>query len=190
MATLDIIMLAFALSIDAFAVSLSAAATGKARDARATFRLSFHFGLFQFIMPVLGWTVGLALAPVIAAVDHWVAFCLLGIIGIRMIRGSFAVAAPEESGDPSRGLTLVALAVGTSVDALAVGLTLAFLGTDIWWPSIVIGLVTGTVCLIAVRLGRRMNASLGKRAEFMGGLILLFIASRILLSHTLLASAP
>lgn len=189
MATLDIILVALALSIDAFAVSLAAAATGKARDARATFRLSFHFGLFQFMMPVLGWTAGLALAPVIATFDHWVAFFLLGVIGVRMMWGSFAAAKPEETGDPSRGLTLMALAVGTSIDALAVGLSLALLGTDIWWPSIVIGLVTGAVCLIAIRLGRRMNASLGKRAEFVGGLILLFIAFRILLSHTLLASA-
>jgi len=190
MTTLDILLLAFALSIDAFAVSLSAAAAGKADDARATFRLSFHFGLFQFMMPVLGWTAGLALAPVIAAFDHWVAFVLLVFIGARMIRGAFSHEAPDRWDNPSRGLALMALAVGTSVDALAVGLSMALLGTSIWWPSIVIGLVTGAVCVAAIRLGRRLNAALGKRAEFIGGLILLFIAFRILLTHTLLASVP
>ena len=185
MSTIEIILLALALSIDAFAVALSAAATGKAQDKRATFRLSFHFGLFQFLMPVLGWTAGLALAPVIVAFDHWLAFFLLGFIGVRMIRASYSPAPPEVAGDPSRGLALMALAVGTSIDALAVGLSMAFLGTEIWWPSIIIGVVTGTVCLIAIRLGRRLNSLLGRRAEFAGGLILLFIAFRILLSHTL-----
>jgi putative Mn2+ efflux pump MntP len=183
MSSIEIILLALALSIDAFAVSLSAAATGKASDARATFRLSFHFGLFQAMMPVLGWTAGLALAPVIAAIDHWVAFGLLGFIGVRMIRSSFAPGPAAESEDPSRGLTLMVLAVGTSIDALAVGLSLGLLGTDIWWPSVVIGVVTMVVCLIAIQLGRRMNASLGKRAELIGGFILLIIALRILLSH-------
>jgi putative Mn2+ efflux pump MntP len=183
MSTFEIILLALALSIDAFAVSLSAAATGKASDARATFRLSFHFGLFQFMMPVLGWTAGLALAPVITAFDHWVAFALLGFIGVRMIRSSSGPGPAEESEDPSRGFTLMALSVGTSLDALAVGLSLSLLGTDIWWPSVVIGVVTTVVCLVAIRLGRRMNASLGKRAELLGGVILLVIALRILLSH-------
>jgi putative Mn2+ efflux pump MntP len=131
------------------AVSL-AAATGKAQD-KGNISPLFHFGLFQFLMPVLGWTAGLALEPVIVAFDHWLAFFLLGFIGVRMIRASYSPAPPEEAGDPSRGLALMALAVGTSIDALAVGLSMAFLGTEIWWPSIIIGVVTGTVCLIAIR---------------------------------------
>ena len=90
MSILEILFLALALSIDAFAVTLSAAAAGSVTDGRAAFRLSFHFGLFQFMMPVLGWTAGLALAPVIVAVDHWVAFGLLSVVGVRMIRASFS----------------------------------------------------------------------------------------------------
>ncbi len=185
MSNLEIILLALALSIDAFAVSLSVAATGRAHGTRATFRLAFHFGLFQFMMPVLGWTAGHALEPLIAAFDHWIALGLLALIGTRMIHASFAKTQAQEPGDPTRGFTLMALSIATSIDALAVGLSLAILRTDIWWPSFVIGIVTGTVCLIAIRLGRRLNGAIGKRAEFVGGVILIVIAIRIFLSHTL-----
>lgn len=179
----EILFLAVALSIDAFAVTLSAAATGQITDRRAAFRLWFHFGLFQFLMPVLGWAAGLALAPVIAAIDHWVAFALLVAVGVRMIRGAFNEVARTDTRDPSRGLTLMALSVATSIDALAVGLTLALLQVDILWPSLVIGVVTGSVCVVAVYLGRRFHAHLGSRAEIAGGAILIIIAFRILISH-------
>lgn len=185
MSPLEILFLALALSIDAFAVTLSAAAAGNVTDGRAAFRLSFHFGLFQFMMPVLGWTAGLALEPVIVAVDHWVAFGLLSIVGIRMIRASFGGPQREETRDPSRGMTLMALAVATSIDALAVGITMALLDTEILWPSLVIGAVTGSVCLLAVQLGRRFRSHVGERAEFAGGIILIVIALRILITHTM-----
>jgi manganese efflux pump family protein len=185
MSILEILFLALALSIDAFAVTLSAAAAGSVTDGRATFRLSFHFGLFQFMMPILGWTAGLALEPIIVAVDHWVAFILLTFVGGRMIRASFQEPEREEARDPSRGMTLMALAVATSIDALAVGLTMALLNTEILWPSLIIGAVTGTVCLVAVRLGRRFKAHVGEKAELAGGIILIVIAFRILISHTL-----
>jgi putative Mn2+ efflux pump MntP len=183
MSTLEIFFLAAALSIDAFAVTLSAAATGAVTDRRAAFRLSFHFGLFQFLMPVLGWAAGLALAPVITAVDHWVAFVLLSAVGVRMIRGNTSNTEKADSRDPSRGVTLMALAVATSIDALAVGLSLALLSTDILWPSLIIGIVTGTVCTFAVFLGRRFHAHVGARAEIAGGVILIVIAFRILITH-------
>lgn len=185
MSILEILFLALALSIDAFAVTLSAAAAGNVADGRAAFRLSFHFGLFQFMMPVLGWTAGLALEPVIVAVDHWVAFGLLTIVGIRMIRASSDGHQREETRDPSRGMTLMALAVATSIDALAVGLTLALLDIDILWPSLVIGIVTGTVCVVAVRIGRRFRSHIGEKAEIAGGIILIVIALRILITHTM-----
>ncbi len=183
MSNLEILLLALALSIDAFAVSLSVAATGRIQDGRATFRLSFHFGLFQFMMPVLGWTAGLSLAPFVVPFDHWIAFVLLLYVAARMIRASFVSTHAEISGDPSRGLTLMALAVVTSIDALAAGLSLAILGTDIWWPSLVIGMVTGAVSLLAIRLGRRLNTIIGKRADLVGGLLLVFLAFHVLLSH-------
>lgn len=185
MSILEILFLAAALSIDAFAVTLSAAATGAVTDRRAAFRLSFHFGLFQFLMPVLGWAAGLALAPVIAAVDHWVAFALLTGVGVRMIWGSAGDSTAADGRDPSRGLTLMALAVATSIDALAVGLSLALLATEILWPSLIIGVVTGAVCVVAVFLGRRFHAHVGAKAEIVGGIILIVIALRILITHTM-----
>jgi manganese efflux pump family protein len=185
MSILEILFLAVALSIDAFAVTLSAAAAGTVSDARAAFRLWFHFGLFQFLMPILGWTAGLALAPVIVAVDHWVAFALLTGVGVRMIWGAIHGLEMSESRDPSRGLTLMALSVATSIDALAVGLSMALLQTDILWPSLIIGTVTGSVCVLAVYLGKRFHTHLGSKAEIAGGMILIVIAFRILLAHFL-----
>jgi manganese efflux pump family protein len=183
MATYEVVFLAIALSIDAFAVSLVAAATGRLNGGRAGFRLAFHLGLFQFMMPVLGWTAGETLEPVIAAFDHWVAFGLLCVIALRMIRSSIVGTPPEQAGDPSRGLTMLALALATSIDAMAVGFSMAILHINILWPSVLIGTITAGVCLLAVLLGGRLEARLGRWAEVVGGLILLGIALRILSDH-------
>ena len=183
MATYEVVLLALALSIDAFAVSLVAAATGRLNGGRAGFRLAFHFGLFQFMMPVLGWTAGETLEPVIAAFDHWVAFGLLCVIAFRMIRSSIAGTPPERAGDPSRGLTMLGLALATSIDAMAVGFSMAILHINILWPSVLIGTITAGVCLLAILLGSRLEARFGRWAEAVGGVILLGIALRILIDH-------
>jgi manganese efflux pump family protein len=183
MSTYEIVFLALVLSIDAFAVSLAAAATGRLNGGRASFRLAFHLGLFQFIMPVLGWTAGETLEPVIATFDHWVAFGLLCVIAFRMVRSSIAGTPPEQAGDPSRGLTMLGLAIATSVDAMAVGFSMAILHINIWWPSVLIGAITAGVSLMAILLGSRLEARLGRWAEAVGGLILVFIALRILFDH-------
>lgn len=184
MTPLEILAIAVGLAMDAAAVSLGAAAANHARGARATFRLAFHFGLFQFMMPVAGWAAGAAVASQIAAVDHWVAFALLAFVGIRMIRAGMADDAHSAfARDPSRGTTLVLLAVATSIDALAVGWTLAMLGARIWYAAATIGLVTGTLSVAAIRLGSRLGRAAGKRMEVVGGLILLAIGGRILVEH-------
>ena len=184
MQTLEVILIAFALSIDAFAVSLAAAASGRMVGPRATFRVSFHFGLFQFLMPVLGWAAGTSLEPLIASFDHWVAFFLLAAVGLRMIYAGFHPDDVSGTSDPSRGLTLVTLSTAVSIDALAIGLSLAMLGVEIWTPSIIIGVVTSSVSLIGIFLGTRLRSRLGSVAEFCGGVVLLLIALKILLSHT------
>jgi manganese efflux pump family protein len=182
---IEIICIALGLAMDAFAVALAAGASGRAGGARATFRLSFHFGLFQFLMPVLGWYGGSIFAARIAAADHWIAFGLLAIIGGRMVRSG--VGAPEEAkpGDPSKGLSLVALSVATSIDALAVGLSIAMLRVDVWYPAIVIGIVAAAMTLAGMRLGRRLGIRFGQRMELVGGLVLLGIGVKILLEHLL-----
>jgi manganese efflux pump family protein len=179
----EVVLLALALSFDAFAVSLAAASSGRIVGGRATFRLSFHFGLFQFIMPVIGWAAGNSIAPFIAAFDHWIAFGLLVFIAIRMIHSALVHEVSESRRDPSKGLHLIALSVATSIDALAVGLTLGFLDINIWWPSLAIGMITGSVCVLAVIMGARLHVRFGRTAEIMGGVVLIAIALRILWTH-------
>lgn len=183
MTGVEVLLLALALSLDAFAVSLAAASTGRVAGGRAAFRLSFHFGLFQFLMPLLGWAAGTGLAPLISSFDHWIAFGLLLFIAARMIHSAVKHAPGEAREDPSRGVRLLALAIATSIDALAVGLTLGFLDIDIWWPSLAIGLVTGSVCVLAIVLGTRLHVRFGRTAEVFGGLVLIAIAIRILVDH-------
>lgn len=184
----EILVVAVGLSMDALAVSLAASASQRAVGGRATFRLAFHFGLFQCLMPILGWLLGTTVAPYIAAFDHWIAMILLGVVGGRMIRSGLsdeeaAPAAGEAVRDPSRGLTLIMLSVATSIDALAVGLTLAMLGSNIWQASVIIGLVTGGLSVVAVRVGSRVGRTFGQKMEVVGGLALVAIGLRILAQH-------
>ncbi len=169
--------------MDAFAVSLCANAAGRVCGHRATFRLAFHFGLFQFLMPVFGWFIGASFAGRVEAVDHWIAFGLLAWIGIRMIRAGLDPDGRDDAGDPSRGWTLILLSVATSIDALAVGFSLAMLNVRIWQPSIVIGVVAAVFSVIGYRLGGYVGARVGYRAEVLGGLVLLGIGTKILVDH-------
>jgi manganese efflux pump family protein len=183
MGIVEILLLAVALAMDAFAVSLGIGATGRAATPRARFRLSFHFGFFQFLMPVIGWLGGTGLARFIGGIDHWVAFGLLSFVGGRMVRGAFADDGEAKPDDPSRGRMLLMLAVATSIDALAIGLSLAMLRVQALQPALVIGVVTGGLSLLALMLGERLGVSLGKKAEVVGGLVLIGIGLRVLLTH-------
>ncbi len=176
--------IAVGLAMDAFAVSIAAGLTVDRVTPRHTFRLAFHFGLFQFMMPVLGWLAGRELAALIAAYDHWVAFALLAYVGGKMLWESGRQHQPENRSDPTRGLTLVTLSVATSIDALAVGLSLAFLrpGQSVWGPSVVIGLVAAAFTAVGITFGSRIGAKWGRWAEALGGVVLLGIGLRILIS--------
>ena len=179
-----ILAIAVGLAMDAAAVSLSAGATGRVRGKRAAFRLSFHFGLFQFLMPFVGWFLGNALVDVVGAWDHWLALALLVIVGGRMIRGGLdSNRDPSDRGDPSSGWYLVALSVATSIDALAVGLGLGLLAVPLWIPCLVIGLVTAALSLTAFRLGQVLGARLGSRMEIAGGMMLMAIGVYIVVTH-------
>jgi putative Mn2+ efflux pump MntP len=150
---------------------------------RHTFRLAFHFGLFQFVMPVLGWLAGEQLAAKIGAYDHWVAFGLLTYVAAKMLWESRRSRRPEMSSDPTRGLTLVALSVATSIDALAVGVSLALVRISIWVPAAVIGVVAAALSAVGIALGSRLKSNLGRAAQVAGGCILLLIAVRIVVLH-------
>ena len=152
---------------------------------RHLFRLAFHFGLFQALMPVIGWLAGVRLATLLAAWDHWIAFGLLAFVGGRMILSGMDRSEERIIKDPSRGLTMVMLSLATSIDALAVGLSLAMLDVNIWYPSVVIGVITSAMSLCAIFLGKRLGTLFGKRMEILGGLILTGIGLRILVAQLL-----
>ncbi len=182
---LSLIGIAFALAMDAFAVALAAGALLYPATRRQQFRLGFHFGLFQALMPVLGWLAGMTIQHWIRAYDHWIAFALLAFVGGKMIHEAFADEEDRNTSDPTRGLTLVALSIATSIDALAVGLTLAMLMIEVWFPALVIGLVAGGMTLLGMQMGGRVGAIWGRRVEVLGGTVLIGIGLKILLEHTL-----
>jgi len=182
MSFIEILLIAVGLAMDAFAVALSVGTSGHGQQARPAFRISFHFGLFQFLMPVIGWYLGAQLQQHIEAYDHWVAFGLLAAVGAHMIYESFQREPNGPPGDPTRGLRLITLSIATSIDALAVGLSLAMIGERIWYPSAVIGVVTAALSLLGIQLGNRLRGTFGKRMEQIGGVILIAIGVKILLT--------
>jgi putative Mn2+ efflux pump MntP len=182
----SIFLIALSMAMDAFAVSLgSGVKIGP--EPRPVFRIAFHFGLFQALMPVIGWLFGNTIEQYVKHVDHWVALGLLAFVGIRMIRSGLSKNEEENQQDPSRGLTMVMLSIAVSIDALAIGLSLAFLGITIWTPALVIGLVTGALSLIGLRVGSGIGKRFGKPVEVIGGLVLIGIGIRIVLAHTILS---
>jgi putative Mn2+ efflux pump MntP len=186
MGWLSLLALALALAMDAFAVAIVAGLSISPMTRRHVFRLAFHFGLFQALMPLIGWSAGTAVYKYIADFDHWVAFGLLSFVGARMIRSSFHGEEEKRARkDPTSGWDLVILSVATSIDALAVGLTLAMIGSRILVPALVIGIVAGVITVLGMVLGRKIGILWGRRVEAAGGVVLIAIGVRILLQHLL-----
>ena len=182
----NISAIAVALAMDAFAVSIATGVTLKNVSFRQTFRLSWHFGLFQALMPVVGWSAGSSIRIYIEKYDHWIAFCLLSFVGLKMIKDAFK---NDEDGerkkDPTKGLTLVVLSVATSIDALAVGLSISMLNVSIWTPACIIGIVAGIFTIAGLQIGRRIGSTvkLALYAETFGGVVLIIIGFNILRGH-------
>ncbi len=177
--------LAVALGMDAFAAAIATGATLDRLRVRPVFRLSFHFGLFQFLMPLIGWWIGDVAVRRVAWIDHWVAFALLAYIGQRMIHEALSGGDEDsaERADPTRGWSLVTLSVATSIDALAAGLTLALLKVGVLASAGVIGLTAALMTWLGMALGRRVGHYVGSAAEILGGVVLVVIGTRIALSH-------
>lgn len=185
MSFIEIMLIAVGLAMDAFSVSVGAGIVIEKLNFGHYFRLSFHFGLFQCIMPIIGYFVGARVGNLISEYDHWVAFALLLFIGAKMVWESFRMtenATPRQ--DPSRGWNLVVLSFATSIDAMAVGLSLGVIGRAILIPSIVIGLVCAAFSIVGIFLGKKVGALVGRRAECAGGIILVAIGLKILLEHS------
>jgi putative Mn2+ efflux pump MntP len=183
---LSVLLIALGLSADCFAVALSGGISKVNHSWLRILRVSFSFGLFQALMPVLGWLAGRTVVEYIADYDHWVAFALLAIVSGRMLWESFRhERSQDKEVDITKGLLLITLSIATSIDALAVGLSFAFFEVNIAMAGLTIGAVTFLVTAIGFLIGKRASKIIGKRAEAIGGIILLAIAIRILLSHIL-----
>ena len=177
-------IIAVGLAMDAFSVCISAGMCIPKLTAAHYLRMSLAFGFFQFIMPVIGFFAGKTVEPIIRSYDHWVAFALLFYIGAKMIYEGFKKDKDEcEPKDPSRGKTLLFLAVATSIDALAVGVSYGVLSKPILVPAIIIGLVCIAFSAIGISIGKRAGAFLGKKADIIGGLCLIGIGIKIILEH-------
>ncbi len=171
--------------MDAFAVSVAGGAGGRLHQPRSAVRLAFHLGLFQGLMPVIGWFLGSQALHLVGGFGRWVAFGLLVYIGGRMIVSSFKPADGDgpDAADPSRGWMLVGLSVATSIDALAVGISLAMVGVAIWQPAVIIGVVTAVISLAGIAIGDRVGRKWGSKVEIVGGVLLVVIGLRILLAN-------
>ncbi len=182
---ISILLIAFSLSADCFAVALCGSACMSKLSRQQVGRTSAAFGFAQFVMPVVGWLVGKTMVNIISAYDHWIAFGLLGFVGGRMVWESLKHDDGVEAIDITRGLSLLTLSVATSIDALAVGFSFALLATNIIQSSLIIGLVAFCVTAAGFWLGRKAGSILGKRAKLAGGLVLIGIGVRILVTHLL-----
>jgi putative Mn2+ efflux pump MntP len=179
---LFILLLAVGLGMDAFSVAISAGAISPKFSWDSVFRLSLSFGLFQFFMPIAGWYTGQTIHTMISRYDHWVAFGLLAYVGGKMIWEGLREESMEYI-DPTRGMTLLILSIATSIDALAVGLSLAFLNVPILFPSVVIGMVAFAMTGCGMYFGKQIAKYVGRKVEILGGLILLGIGLKILIEH-------
>lgn len=179
----ETVFIALGLAMDCFAVSIGIGTSSAHKTLRSVLRLAFHFGLFQGGMALLGWLAGSQIVDLISEVDHWVAFTLLLWVGGRMIKESFAREKKTESMDPTRGGSLVLLSIATSIDALAVGLSLAMIKGNVFNTTLIIALTSLLLTIAGYLLGNRLGERFGRRMELLGGILLIGIGIRIVVSH-------
>ena len=175
--------IALGLSFDSFAVSLSCGVVESGIRFRKAMRVAFVLALFQGGFTVIGYFLGSTFSHYIEKYDHWVAFCLLMILGIRMILEGFKDSDRKEPVDFNKLPVLLTMAVGTSIDAFAVGISFAFLKTQIWIAGFIIGAVTFLASMTAIRIGKSAGSHLGSRVEVLGGVILALIGIKVLVEH-------
>jgi putative Mn2+ efflux pump MntP len=188
MQIVSIFLIGLSLSLDAFAVSVSSGISDRGLKPFHTLRASLFFGAFQFVMPLIGWSLGNAFVSYIEAFDHWIASALLACIGGKMLAGALP---RKNRGIVKKGLdlqnlgNLFILAVATSIDALAVGLSFSMVNRSIYIPALIIGCVTFGVCFLGFQFGKRIGLVFEAGSQIIGGIILIGIGVKILLEHTL-----
>ncbi len=188
---LTLLLIAVGLSMDAFAVAICKGLSLRRITLGRSAVVGVWFGGFQALMPIVGYFVGAAFSDAIKSVDHWVAFALLALIGVNMIKESFEKENVEEcescNGSPLSPRNMLPMAVATSIDALAVGVSFAFLGVNIWSAAACIGITTLVLSMAGVKIGGTFGSHYKSKAELAGGIILILIGLKILLEHTVLA---
>jgi manganese efflux pump family protein len=180
---LTILLIALGLAMDAMAVSLSTGTCGQIANRRGKIRLAAHLGIFQAGMAFLGWAAGETIVQYVERFDHWIALALLGYAGINLIRSGIDQERKAFDQDPSTGRVLVFLAFATSIDAFAVGLSIALMGIPVLVSVIIIGLVAFVLSIMGLFAGIRLGETFGKRMEIAGGIILIGIGIQVVLSH-------
>lgn len=180
---ISIIFIAFGLSMDAFAVSITSGFSIKSLKINNALKIGTFFGLFQAIMPIIGWLAGLSFREIISDIDHWIAFGLLVIIGSKMIYESSKMEVKNDKINPLNLYLLLTLSIATSIDALAIGLTLSFLKVSIILPVIIIGSVTFLLSVTGVYIGNKFGHYFERKIEIVGGFILIGIGVKILIEH-------
>ena len=177
---IDILFIGLGLSMDAFAVSVCKGLAMKKMNIKKALVCSLYFGVFQALMPLVGYLLGSRFKNVVSSIDHWIAFVLLGIIGINMIKEAKSCEAVNDAMDVK---TMLTLAVATSIDALAIGVTFAFLKVSIIPAITIIGVTTFVCCFIGVKLGSIFGEKLKTKAEIVGGVVLILMGNKILIEH-------
>lgn len=182
MSIYEIALIGTGLAMDAFAVSICKGLSMKKMSWKKAIIIALYFGAFQGLMPVLGYFLGTTFESLVTQIDHWIAFVLLVFIGSKMIRDAFSY---EENNlnDNVDFKSMVILAIATSIDALAVGITFAFLKTDIMISALIIGIITFLVCILGVKVGNKFGGKYEQKAEVTGGIILIIMGLKILLEH-------
>lgn len=181
MGIFEIVLIGVGLAMDAFAVSICKGLSMQKMDWKKAGIIGLYFGGFQALMPFIGYFLGVGFEDRIKSIDHWIALVLLSIIGINMIREAFSN--EEESDDKIDFKTMVVLAVATSIDALTVGVTFAFLSVNIWVSIIVIGIITFVISIMGVKIGNVFGDKYKSKAEITGGVILILLGIKVLLEH-------
>ena len=184
MGIIESLLLSVGLAMDAFAVSICKGISMKRMNWRKALTIGMYFGGFQALMPVIGYFLGTAFESIITNIDHWVAFILLGIIGGNMIKEAFEDES-ENCNDDVGFKTMIMLAIATSIDALAVGITFAFLKVNLIAAISMIGVITFVLSVIGTKIGNRFGDKYESKAELVGGVILVLLGIKILLEHLL-----
>lgn len=182
MGVLELLLLSVGLAMDAFAVSVCKGISMKKMNWKKAIIIGLYFGGFQALMPTVGYFLGAAFQSLITSIDHWIAFILLGIIGGGMIKESFGDDEENRNDDVSFK-TMIVLAIATSIDALAIGITFAFFNVNLVLATSLIGIITFILSVFGTKIGNRFGNKYEKKAEFLGGVILVLLGIKILLEH-------